>query len=60
MEAMKDRMGGEEHQPQNQDRVGMMMEVVIGVPVGHQFIETLILDLPAIMPERGNGLRWRQ
>ena len=59
-EAMKDRMRGEECQPQNEDRVGMMMEVVIGVPVGHQFIEALVLDLPAIMPKRGNGLRWRQ
>lgn len=49
VKAMKDGMRHEEHEPQDQDRVRVVMIVMIGVPVSHYFIEPFVLDLPPVM-----------
>ena len=49
VKTMKDGMGHKQHEPQDEDTVGVMMKVVIGVPVRYQFIEAFVLYLPSIM-----------
>ena len=50
-ETVKKRMGHEEDEPEGGDGVGIMAEVMVGVPLIAEFVEPLIFDAPAFMPE---------
>lgn len=50
-EAVEDGVGDEHHQPEHQQGVGVKVEDVAGVPVGGQFVEALVFDAPAVVPE---------
>ena len=53
--AMEDGMGHEQDQAQRQDRVGMAMKGMVGMPKRDQFVEPLILDLPSGVTEVNDG-----
>jgi len=48
---MEDGVSDKEHEPERGDGDGMVMEVMVGVPEGGQFIKALILDTPALVAE---------
>jgi hypothetical protein len=50
-EAVENGMGHEQDEPQRQDGVGMMVEIMVGAPGSHQVIEPLVFDLPPGVPE---------
>lgn len=56
-EAVEQRMGDEQKEPQAGDRGGVVMEVVISMPLSAQLIEPLVLNAPAFMAKENNGLR---
>ena len=56
-EAVEYGVGGEEGQPQNQHRVGMMMKYVPGIPVADQFVESLVFNVPTVVAELEDGSR---
>lgn len=53
-EAVEKGVGDKKHQPERGDGNGMMMEVVIGVPIGSQFVEAFVFDPPAFVAEDDN------
>lgn len=60
VKTMEHRVRHEQHQPQHQYAVGMVVEVMVGVPVGDQLVKPLVLDFPTVMPKCGDCLRSRQ
>ena len=50
-EAVEEGMGDEEHQPESGNGNGMMMEVVVGMPIVGQLVETFIFDAPPFVSE---------
>ena len=50
VKTVEDGVSHEQHEPQDDDAIRVMMVVVVGMPVGHQLVEAFVLDLPAIMP----------
>jgi len=54
-EAMEDGVGDEENQPDSYDGVGVMVEGMVGVPGGDDFIESLVFDLPPGVTEANDG-----
>ena len=46
---MEQGVGNEEHEPKGGDRVGVVMEVMIGVPLIGQLIEGFVFDPPAFV-----------
>ena len=50
-EAVEQRMGDEEHQPEGGNGNGMMMEVVVGMPIGGQLVEAFVFDPPTFVAE---------
>ena len=55
-EAMEDGVGDEENQPDSEDGVGVMVEVVVGVPIVDDLVEPLVFDLPAGVTEANDGI----
>lgn len=53
---MKDVVGEEGHQQKALDGGGIMLENVIGVPFGDQFVEGIILDIPSLVPSMDDSL----
>ena len=56
-EAMENGVGDEENQPDSEDGIGVMVEVVVGVPGVDDLIEPLVFDLPAGVTEADDGIR---
>lgn len=54
-EAVKERMGHEKDQPEGGDGGGVMAEVMVGVPLIAEFVESLVFDAPAFMAEENEG-----
>ena len=50
-EAVKERVSDKEDEPERCYGNCIVPEVVVGVPVGAQFVEPLIFNTPAFMPE---------
>ena len=59
VKAMKDCVRHEEHQPEDKDRVRVMVKVVIGVPIPSQLVEPFVLDFPSVVSEGRYGF-WRR